>query len=366
MTEKTSRVPADRARRQIEDVLRAWGMDDALLRTTAEVMIETDLLGVDSHGISMLPMYDQMRRDGKLNLRAVPRVVRQSATTALIDGDAGLGHPVSVTAMNLAIDKALAHDIGAVSVFNSHHFGAAGYYAAMAAERGVLGMVASSTRFVSLVPTFGAEPVLGTNPLALSAPAGHNPPVILDMATAVVAVGKVKVYGLNGKDIPPGWVVDGQGRPMTDAAAALRTIMELPEGGINPVGGAGKELGGHKGYGLSLFAHILGGTLAGSSFSPVRNRTQGKADPDNIGHFFLALNPAAFRPAEDFRADLDVVVDTLRATPPADPAQPVRVPGDPERESRADRLAHGIPMPDTLKAQIRGIAEASGVEYLLG
>jgi LDH2 family malate/lactate/ureidoglycolate dehydrogenase len=151
-----------------------------------------------------------------------------------------------------------------------------------------------------------------------------------------------------------------------DAAEALRFIHERPEGGLNPIGGAGKEMGGHKGYGLSLMGHILGGTLTGGAFSPLRNRTQKPSDPDNIGHFFLVLNPAAFRPLDVFRADLDLVTDTLHTARPADPAQPVLVPGDPEQATRADRLARGIPLPEMLRSQIRAIAEAAGAPYLLG
>jgi LDH2 family malate/lactate/ureidoglycolate dehydrogenase len=366
MSLPVSRVPAALLRQQIETVLRAWGMAEAAVAVTAEIMIETDLAGIESHGVSMLAIYDGMRRTGKLNLKAAPRVVRQSATTALIDAEAGLGHPAAAMAMDLAIDKALAHDVAVVSVVNSHHFGAAGCYAARAARRGVIGLVASSTRFVSLVPTRAAEPVLGTNPLAFAAPAGRNPPVLLDIATTVVAINKIKVYGLKGEPIPEGWVIDGQGRPITDAAAALRQVQEDPEGGVNPIGGDGQVMGGHKGYGLSLLAHILGGTLAGSSFSPIRNRTQQPGDPDNIGHCFLALNPAAFRPAEEFAADLDQVIDTLHAARPTDPARPVLVAGDPERLQREDRLAHGIPLHPALRDQLRRVAEAAGVPYILG
>jgi LDH2 family malate/lactate/ureidoglycolate dehydrogenase len=365
MTNSLSLIPAETIRAQIVAILRAWGMEEGRARTTADVMVETDLMGVDSHGISMLMLYEEMQRAGQIAVNAEPRIVRESATTALIDGGAGLGHPVAVMAMQRAIDKALAHDVGAVSVFNSHHYGAAGYYAEMAARRGLLAMVTSSTRLVTLVPTFGAEPVLGTNPFAFAAPAGRHPPVILDIATSVVAANKVKVYALQGKDIPSGWVVDGAGKPVTDAAEAYRLLFEKHQGGLAPIGGDGKTLGGHKGYGLAVFAQILSSTLGGGSFSPIRNRTQAKSDPDNIGHFFLALNPAAFRPLEDFRADLDAVIDVLRATRPAEADEPVRVPGDPEREARLERLQRGIPVPDTLRARIKAIAEAAGAPFLL-
>jgi LDH2 family malate/lactate/ureidoglycolate dehydrogenase len=354
------RVPAETVRAQIAVVLHAWGMPEDDVATTAEVMIETDLSGIDSHGLSMLPFYDRIRRKGHLNLEAVPEIVRRAGAVALIDADRGLGHPVSVMAMRLALDKAQEHGIAVVSVFNSHHFGAAGYYAGLAAQRGMIGLVCSSARTVTLVPTFGAEPVLGTNPLAFAAPAGRNPPVILDIATSVVAANKVKVYAFHGKPIPAGWVVDGEGRPVTDAAEALRYAMERPEGGLNPIGGT-REMGGHKGYGLALLVQILGSTLAGASFSP----TRGADEPDNIGHFFLALDPAAFRPLDAFTRDLDTVVDTLRNTRRADPLQPVLVAGDPERLARAERLAAGIPVPEALRRQIRELAAAAGVKYLL-
>lgn len=358
------RVSADRVRAQIEAILRSWGMSEDKLRVTAEVMVQTDLMGVDSHGVSMLIMYEQMQRAGQLRLDAEPRIMRQSASTALIDGGAGLGHPVSVMATGLAIEKALAHDVGVVSVVNSHHHGALGYYAERIAERGLIGIVSSSSRVLTLVPTFGKQRILGTNPFAFAAPAGRNPPVILDIATSVVAANKVKVYALSEKDLPEGWIVDGQGRPVTDSALAYKLLFEGSEGGLSPIGGAGTEMGGHKGYGLAVFAQILAGTLGGASFSPVRNLTQKPSDPDNIGHFFMALNPAAFRSPEDFQRDLDTIVDMLHASRPTDESRPVLVPGDPERAARRDREANGIPISTGLAAKIREIAAAAGTAYL--
>jgi LDH2 family malate/lactate/ureidoglycolate dehydrogenase len=363
----TPRVPAETVRRQILAVLRAWGMEEEPALITAEVMTETDLIGVDSHGISMLPLYEERgRRTGAINFKARPRVVKESPVSALLDADAGLGHPVSVQAMKMAVEKCRLHGIASVSVFNSHHFGAAGYYAGLAAEAGVVGLVTSSSRYVSVVPTGGAEPVLGTNPIAIAAPAKRNKPVVLDMASSVVAINKVKVYALNNKPIPAGWVVDGEGKPVTDADEALQYLTKRPEGGLTPVGGGSKELGGHKGYGLSLFAQILGGTVAGGSFSPVRNRTQEAGGPDNIGHLFLAIDPAWFRGPGAFEADVDAIVDELHGARPADPATPILVAGDPERATKAERLERGIPLPDKLRTQLRAIAESAGAEYLLG
>jgi LDH2 family malate/lactate/ureidoglycolate dehydrogenase len=271
---------------------------------------------------------------GQLDLQARPRVVRDLPSLALMDGGASLGHPVAAAAMALAADKALAAGIGAVGVFNSHHFGAAGHYARLAAARGVVALITSSARTVLMVPTRGAIPRLGSNPIAFAAPTRDGPPVVLDMATTTVAANKVKVYELNGKPIPKGWVVDGEGRPVTDSAAAMAQIFREPAGGITPLGGA-EVTGGHKGYGLGLMVQILSATLTGASFSPLRNRTQKPGEPDNIGHFFLALAPGALRPEGGYEEEMAEMVALLRATPPSDPARPVLVPGDPEEGERA-------------------------------
>jgi LDH2 family malate/lactate/ureidoglycolate dehydrogenase len=357
-------VSAERIREQITAILTAWGMDPALVRTTTDVMLATDLAGVDSHGISMLMDYDQSRLKGKLNLRAKPRVVRENPVTALIDADAGLGHPAAVMGMELAIKKAQALGVGVVAVTNSHHFGAAGYYASLAPPHGLIGLVTSASRTISVVPTRAAVPVLGTNPIAFAAPARRNQAFLLDMATATVAVNKLKVYDLNGKTLPSGWVLDEAGQPIRDPAAALDTIRNRDVGGLTPIGGTA-EMSSHKGYGLGMVAHILGGVLAGASFSPIRVKTQQPSDPDNLGHFFLALDPTQFRDEGAFESDLDAAIDVLHQTRPADPALPVLVPGDPEAATRAQRLRDGIPIPDTLAARLREVCERCGAPFLL-
>lgn len=357
-------VPAERVRAQITAVLGAWGMAPDLVATSAEVMVETDLAGVDSHGLSMLMDYDQSRTKGKLNLRASPRVVRENPVTALIDADAGLGHPAAVKGMALAIGKAKVAGLAAVTVFNSHHFGAAGYYAAMAAREGLIGMVTSATRTVSMVPTRAAVPVLGTNPLAFAAPTRRNRPFLLDMATTTTAANKVKVYDLNGRTLPEGWVLDEHGAPVRDAAQAMDVIYHRDGGGLSPLGGT-PDMASHKGYGLAMMVHILGGALSGASFSPIRKRTQQPQDPDNLGHFFLALDPKAFREEGAFEDDLDAAIDVLHAAPAVDPALPVLVAGDPQFAAREQRLRDGIPVPSTLRARLREICEGCGAPYLL-
>ena len=356
---------AAQVRSQIVAILESWGMDAEIVRTTAEVMVETDLAGIDSHGVSMLMDYENSKSKGKLNLRARPHVVKETAVTALIDADAGLGHPAAVKGMKLAVTKAKAMGVGVVSVFNSHHFGAAGYYAALASKEGLVGMVTSATRSIAVVPTRAAVPVLGTNPIAFAAPARRNRPFLLDMATSSVANNKIKVYELNGKRLPPGWVLDGKGQPVTDPAVALKMIYEKKgDGGQTPLGGTA-EMSSHKGYGLALMVHILGGALSGASFSPIRVRTQKPSDPDRLGHFFLAIDPKAFRPEGAFEEDLDAVIDELHGTTPVDAAQPVLVAGDPEAAARERRLREGIPLPAPLLEKLRAICERSGVAFIL-
>jgi LDH2 family malate/lactate/ureidoglycolate dehydrogenase len=359
-----TRVAAGTIRDQLVSVFGAWGMSDEHAATTADAMVETDLRGVDSHGISMLPSYDTEFRKGRLNMRPVFRTVRDNPATALIDADASMGHAVSVHAMNLAVDKCLVTGVAVVSVVNSHHFGAAGCYSKIAADRGVIGMVTTSARGILMVPTFAAEPVLGTNPLAFAAPAGRNRPFELDMATTTVAGGKVKVYKLNHKPLPAGWVIDGAGNPVTDSAEAFSYMYDRHEGGITPLGGA-HDTGGHKGYGLAMMVHILAATLAGGAFSPLYSATQGPSEPHNLGHFFLAIDPRAFRGEGEFEEDMDAMIDVLHDAKRADPEQPVLVAGDPEQRSREERLESGVPIPDDLMDQLRSVVGRASVPFLL-
>jgi LDH2 family malate/lactate/ureidoglycolate dehydrogenase len=358
------RVAADSVRRQILGILQRWGMPMDLADTTAEAMAETDLMGVDSHGISMLTMYEGLQQRGQVDLQARPRLVRDLPSLALVDGGSNLGHPVAVVAMQLACDKAEAGGIGAVGVRNSHHFGAAGYYARLAASRGLVALITSSARTMLMVPTRGTVPLLGSNPIAFAAPMAGGPPFVLDMATTTVAANKVKVYELNGKPVPPGWVTDERGATVTDPVEAMDVIFRRAGGGITPLGGA-EATGGHKGYGLGLMVQILSATLTGAAFPPLRSGTRGAAEPDDIGHFFLALDPRALRPEGGFEDELAAMAASLRGSAPADPSRPVLVPGDPEEAERTRRARDGIPVPAALDRQLREICTRCGADYLL-
>ncbi|MEO8560887.1 MAG: Ldh family oxidoreductase [bacterium] len=358
-------VPADRIREQISHVLTAWGMPPDVVCTAADVMTDTDLAGIDSHGISMLMLYEEALGLEQLNPTPHPRVVRQTPVTALIDGDAGLGHVSAVMGMELAIEKAKASGVGIVSIYNSTHFGAAGYYAAMASQRGLLGLVTCTTRGNPVLPTRSAVPVLGTNPIAFAAPTKRNRPFLLDMSTSTVAQNKVKVYDLQGRPLPSGWVLDERGEPVIDSAIAMEKVTISRTAGITALGGTA-EMSSHKGYGLSVMVQILSATLSGGSFTPIRKRTQGRGDPDNIGHFLMALDPTAFRPEGEFEDDLDDVIDVLHEATPSDARERVLVAGEPEDLAREERRRDGIPMADSLAEKIRAICERCGAPFVLG
>jgi LDH2 family malate/lactate/ureidoglycolate dehydrogenase len=312
----------------------------------------------------MLMLYEEMSSAGRLNFHARPKIIRDGPVTALIDADHGLGHPSSVMGMELAIKKAQTMGVGMVAVRHSSHFGAAGYYAALAPEHGMIGMVTSTTKICSVVPTRAAIPILGTNPLAFAAPSRRHRPFLLDMSTSTVALNKVKVYDLNHKPLPSGWVLDEHGEPITDSAKAFDYLMRRHIGGLTPIGGTA-EMSSHKGYGLAVMVQILSATLSGSAFSPIRNRTQQGGDPDDIGHFFLAIDPKTFREPGEFEDEIDAMIDVLRSTPPSRAGEPVLVAGDPEAAAREKRLREGIPVPDTLMEKIRAICGRCGVPFVL-
>lgn len=359
------RAPAAAIRRQLEDVFAAWGLSEAEIGPTVDVMVETDLRGVDSHGLAMLPLYAQWRRNGMLTFPAQIRVVRESPVTGLIDGGNGLGHAPSVRAMSLAVAKAKQIGLAAVAVRRSNHFGAAGAYALIAARAGLIGLAATSAGSATIVPTRGRKPMFGTNPLAFAAPAGRNKPFVLDMATSTVAVGKVKLAWFAGKPLPPGWTLDPQGRQVTDAAEAFDGHGRVKPGyGMTPLGGL-PEMSSHKGYGLAAMVEILCAMLPGATYIGTRDARRGKVDRQDVGHFFLALDPAAFRDFGDYAFDVDDMVDALRASEPVDPKQPVLVAGDPEDASYAERSRDGVPLPAKLIEQVRDIARESNARFSL-
>lgn len=336
-------------------------MPDENIEIIVDNMVESDLRGIDSHGVGMLPRYDGLRRDGGLNMTPDVKVVRDFGAVALIDAGHGLGHVAGTRAMQLACDKAEQFGVGAVTARGSNHFGAAGVYATMAVDRGLIGLCTTGTTQRSVLPTFAKQPRFSTNPIAFAAPAKRNDPFSLDMATSTVAVGKLNIARRAGKELPLGWAHDADGNPTTDPNVALNAVPKR----LSPLGGS-RELGSHKGYGLAVMVDILSSVLSGSFIGGHNPKTGDRGQYINVGHFCLALNPAAFREEGEFEEELDDLIDMLHGTEPVDPAQPVLVAGDPEHQERAIRLENGIPMTETLFNEVRQVAEACGAPFILG
>lgn len=355
---------AETVRAQTLHILTGWGMEGEDAEATADALLDCDLRGIDTHGISLLALYAGWIAEGGFHLAARAELVREGPSSAVLDARGGLGFAVSVRAAKLAARKAKENGIAAVTVRNSHHFGAAGYYARIAAREGVVSLVATSTKVVCVVPPGASEPVLGTNPLAYGVPREDGEPIVFDMATSTAAGNKVRLHQITGTPVPAGWVVDGQGGTVTDPEIANRLIYERGPGGLTPLG-ATPVLGAHKGYGLALLVHFLGGTMAGGRFSGSRNPDHPQGEGDNIGHFFLAVDPSAFRDMDDFLGDVGDVESSLRDTPPSDPQKPVLLPGDIEEAVRQRRLADGIPLAPNLTQKLRAIADGVGVPFVL-
>lgn len=351
-------VSAESLTRFIVSVLEALQMSPANASLTAELMVRTDLRGVDSHGIGMLPRYVEWTRAGFVNPAAEPVVVRDELATALVDGQKGLGHPASVLAMNLAIAKAANYGIGIVAVRNSNHFGACANYSMMALERGMIGLAVTNSPFVAMVPTFARKPMMGTNPLSFAAPAARHTPFVLDMATTTVAVGKLTIAARWDKPIPEGWGLDAEGRPTTSALDVLASRL------LSPLGGS-REQGSHKGYGLGVMVDILSGVLSGAVYGDLLDRKGARARREsNTGHCFAAIDVERFRPLEEFTAAMDDMLQALNDTPRAEGQERVYTAGEPEAETERQRRVQGIPIAPALVRQCNEIAAALRVGRL--
>jgi len=328
------------------------------------VLVAADLRGIDSHGVARLRRYVEGLQTGVMVARPQEQVVRETPATALIDAGAGLGQPVSYRAMQMAIRKALEVGAGFVTVRNSNHYGIAGYYAMMALEHDCIGMSMTNAD-VLVVPTFGRNAMLGTNPIAVAAPAGEEPPFVLDMATSTVPRGKLEVYHRLGKPMPLGWATDERGIATEDAGRVLENFKKRAGGGLLPLGGEGELFSGHKGYGLALWVDVFCAVLSGAAYADlVYPRTpDGKPLPANLGHFFGAWRVDAFRPVEEFKAAMDDLQRRLKNTPKAEGATRIYIHGEKEYEETERRLREGIPLNPKVAADLQAIAAELGVEY---
>lgn len=329
--------------------------------TAADCLNQADLRGVDSHGVARLSGYTRLWELKRLNATPAIRIVHETPSTAVIDGDMGLGLVTAPYAMKLAIEKAKIAGTGWVAVQNSNHYGIAGYHAMMALEHDMIGF--SMTNASPLVaPTFSRSRFLGTNPISVAIPALTQPPFVIDMATTTVANGKLEVLQRKGLDAPLGWTQDKDGNPTTDAYSLKKGGSMLPLGGD-------REHGGHKGYCLGAMVDILSAVLSGANYGPWVPPFVAFLDPPTtqvgkgIGHFLGAMRIDAFRPADEFKKHMDNWIQTFRNADVASGQEKVLIPGDPERELTEERLKNGIPLHEQVVEDLRKLGEQFGLEF---
>ncbi|MCS7216785.1 MAG: Ldh family oxidoreductase [Candidatus Bipolaricaulota bacterium] len=355
------RVSPEELRRFVAAVFRRLGVPPADAEICAEVLVTADVRGITSHGVSRLWLYVKRLREGTVSPVTELRVVREGPTTAVLDAQNGLGMVAGHRAMELAIRKARAFGLGAVAVRNSSHYGIAGYYALMAAREGMIGMSFTNAR-PSVAPTFGVEPMLGTNPIAFACPTDEPFPFCFDAATSVSQRGRIEVLARLGEPVPVGWVVDREGRPATDAPAILAGLPH-DRYAFLPLGGAGEELGGHKGYGLATLVEILCSALAGGPFLKdlADVDAQGRPKPSRLGHFFLAVDVQRFLPLEEFRRRVGEILRALRASARAPGAARIYTAGEKAYLREQEVREKGVPLDPPLWAGLRSLAEELGV-----
>ena len=313
---------------------------DAVLAT--EVLLSADLRGIDSHGVARLSGYVRLWQAKRINANPNIHIIHETPSTAVIDGDAGLGLVVAPFAMEVAIEKAKQVGTGWVSVQNSNHFGIAGYHAMMALKEDMIG-IAMTNASALVAPTFSIEKMLGTNPIAVAIPAGNYPPFVADFATTTAANGKLEILQRKNVAAPTGWVQDEHGNPSTDANILKK------KGALLPLG-TDREHGSHKGYALGSIVDIFSAVLSGASYGPWAPPFPAYVPmPENmpgkgLGHFFGAMRIDAFRPAKDFKAHMDQWIERFSNATPAEGHDKVLIPGDPEREMELIRKKDGIPI----------------------
>ncbi len=355
------RIPVDVVERFILAVFTRLGVPPEEARICADVLIAADLRGIESHGVGRLKYYYDRIQAGRQTVQTAVEVVHDTETTAVLDGHHGMGHVIAQRAMRLAIDKAMAHGLGAVTVRNGTHFGIAGYYALMAAKEGMMGLCVTNAR-PAIAPTWGTEPMLGTNPIAFAAPSDGPFPFCFDGATSIIQRGKVEVALRAEKPLREGWVIDGAGRPATDPAAVLRD-MDVAQAALLPLGGAGEEFAGYKGYDLATMVEILCAALCGGAYMKdlLGVSADGFPRPYMLGHFFLAIDVAHFLPLEEARRITGGIMRSLQASRKEPGQEHIYVAGEKEYESEQRVRAAGVPVNRNLRAELRAMRDALGI-----
>jgi len=335
-------------------LLKQIGCPEAEAELATKVLLNADLRGIDSHGIARLSGYIRLWEAKRINERPNVQIVHETHSTAVVDGDGGLGLVVAPKAMEVAISKAQKCGTGWVSVRNSNHFGIAGYHAMMALEFDMIG-IAMTNASPLVAPTFSVERLLGTNPIAVAIPALHQPPFVADFATTTAANGKLEILQRKNQDAPEGWIQKKDGATSTNPH-------ELKDGGALIPLGSDREHGSHKGFCLGAWVDIFSAVLSGANYGPwvppFVSFLAPPADPVGlgIGHFFGAMRVDAFRPAREFKEHMDNWINRFRNAETIRGQEKVIIPGDPEREMEHDRMTNGIPLNGKVVEDLKALA----------
>ncbi|WP_291403686.1 Ldh family oxidoreductase [Daejeonella sp.] len=346
-----------------KSVFIKMGCSEEHAALATDVLIKSDLRGIDSHGVARLTGYVRLWEKGRINAKPDIKIVHETPSTATVDGDSGLGLVVAPFAMKVAIEKAEKCGSGWVSVRNSNHFGIAGYHTMMAVEKDMIGFAMTNASPL-VAPTFANERLLGTNPMCYAFPAGKYPPVIVDMATSAAANGKLEIAQRMNKAVPDGWIQDANGNPSTDPH-------ELKKGGALLPLGSDRDHGSHKGFGLSATVDILSAVLSGANYGPWVPPFVAFMEPSSnpvgkgIGHFLGAMRVDGFRPVDEFKSHLDNWIERFSNAKTIHPDQKVIIPGQPEIEAEKERKLNGIPLINDVCKDLNEVAEKLGVAKLI-
>jgi L-2-hydroxycarboxylate dehydrogenase (NAD+) len=358
---ETKTFPCDTLREFCVRVFLHFGVPQEDAGQAADVLAAADLRGIDSHGVARMYSYFGMLDEGHINPKPKIKIVRSTMSTATVDGDNGLGLVVGPQANRIAMDMAEKAGSGWVSVCNTNHYGIAGYYVLKALERDMIGWsMTNSTKLVA--PIWGAERMLGTNPIAIGFPGKEEPAIVLDMATSAVAYGKIEIARRRGQSIPKGWAIDSEGRNTTNPD-------EMIAGGALLPLGSNRESGGHKGYGLSIMVDVLCGALSGANWGPfappfaLRQEMPERSVGKGIGHFFGAMRIDGFMDVDEFKRQIDDYIRTFRATKPAPGTSGPLLPGDPEWKMEKARSVEGIPLVMPVIEDLREISRKTGIPF---
>ncbi len=339
---------ADALRDFCEEVFVSYGLGREDARLVADSLVQANLRGVDSHGVTRVGIYAKRLERGLINPRPNVEVVRESAATLLLDGDNGMGQIVGVRALELGLNKAKENGSVSVGVRHSNHFGAAAYYVQRAVNRDLVAFIYSNAP-PTMAPWGGVEPYIGTNPYAFGVPTGKYEPIIIDMATSIVARGKIILAARRGESIPKEWAIDKKGNPTTDAKEAL-------QGSVLPFGGP-------KGYALSLMIDIMAGVLTGAGFGPrIKSLYENFEEPQNVGMFFQLIDIASFSEVKAFKERIDLMIKEIKSSRKASGTEEILLPGEPEHRTKKKRLAHGIPLGEETLRELEEVGKNCGVK----